>query len=412
VCALSGGWAGFGVKPGTGFEIAAEHINENGGIKSMGGAKIKVVKGDDQGVPDRAAAEAERLITLEDVAAIVGIWPTSIPVSDQAERYSCPALFPLTIARITERGYKYSFHGYCKGADEAEQEMMAMVQACRANGIEMPKTVYMEYISDDCSVTNAQGFRDECNKWGVEIVGDEIVEIGAPSYASLLAKIENADPDLLFSCHYTGGAITLYREIMEREMYFPHGIMSWGGGIEDQFFYDSVPPAAYAYAWSQENGDPLMWKRPWFDYINDRVVELIDVPWSDSHFVSTYCCLWQIKDALERTVWDPDLATFRNNLRDAVAATDITQSTGEQIPIPGTDMTFVPALDPLGWVRVKYDEYGQNTYRAGMMVQIINGIKWPFYPEVWIEPDGPDHAVLPIPPWSERYDQPAYYTGQ
>lgn len=402
VCALSGPWSGFGVKPGTGYEIAAEHINENGGIKNLGGAKLKVVKGDDQAIPDRASAEAERLITLEKVAAIVGIWPTSLPVSDQAERYAVPAVFPLTIARVTERGYKYSFHSYCKGSDEAEQEMMALVEACRANGVPHPKTVYMEYISDDCSVTNAQGFRDQCNKWGIKIVGDEIVEIGASSYASLLTKIEKAKPDLLFSCHYTPGAITLYREIMERELYFPYGVMSWGGGIEDIFFYESVPPPAYAYAWCQENGDSLPWKRPWYDYINDRVEKKIDVSWTDSHFVSTYCALWQIKDALERVKWSSDLPTFRDNLRDAIHATDITRHNGEQIPIPGADKTFMPALDPFGFIRVKYDVAGMNVYRAGTMTQNIDGVRWPFYPAIFREPDGPEKAVLPIPPWSER----------
>lgn len=411
VCALSGGWSGFGMKPGAGFEIAANHINELGGIKNLGGAKLKVFKGDDQGTPDRASAEAERLINLENVAAIVGIWPTTLPVSDQSERYGVPGLFPLTIADITERGYKFSFHSYCKGSDEAEQQMMALVNGCRDNGLPLPETVYMEYISDDCSVTNVRGFREQCSQMGIEIIGDEIVEIGASSYASLLAKIEQADPDFILSNHYTGGAITIYREMMEREMYFPYGVMSWGGGIEDIFFYDSLPPAAYAYAWCQENGDPIPWKRPWFDYINDDVVEMLGVPWSDSHFVSTYCQVWQIKDALERVEWSPDLATFRENLRQAIAETDITHATGEQIPIPGTDETFIPALDPFGFVRVKYDDAGQNVYRAGMMSQNIDGIRWPIYPEVFKEADGPQKAVLPIPPWSERYDAPPLFIG-
>ena len=122
--------------------------------------------------------------------------------------------------------------------------------------------------------------------------------------------------------------------------------------------------------------------------------------------------MWQIKDALERTVWSPDLTTFRNNLRDAIAATDLTRQNAEQVPIPGTDMTFMPALDPFGFIRVKYDDSGQNTYRAGMITQCIDGIKWPMYPDLFKEPDGPEHAVLPIPPWSERYDAPPLYTGE
>lgn len=407
VCALSGGWSGFGVKPGTGFEVAVEQVNENGGIKNLGGAKLKCVKGDDQAVPERAAAEAERLITLENVVAIIGIWPTDMPVSDVAERYETPGVFPLGIARVNERGYSYGcFHPYCTGADEAEQQMRCLITGCQENGIPYPKTCYIAGISDDCSVTNLAGMRDQCAKWGITIVGDEIVETGPSTYMPVITKMMAAKPDFITTCFYTGGAVTFYREIMENQVYFPYGIMSWGGGIEDIAFYQGVPPQAYAYAWSQENGDACMYKRPWFNYINDVVKDKIGTCWTDSHFVSPYCAVWQIKDALERVEWSPDLATFRRNLRDAIATTDITRENGERIPIPGTDQTFIPALDPLLMVRVTYDATGQNIYRIGCITQNINGTRWPMYPVEWREPDGPSKIVLPIPPWPERPSTP------
>lgn len=410
--ALSGPWAGFGQKPATGLEIAAEHINENGGIQALDGAEVRIVLGDDQAVPERALAEAERLITQEEVVAMMGIWPTETPISSQAERFAVPTVFPLGVAAVHERGYSYVFKNYATGMAEAEQQLGAILQAAEDNGLPPPATVYMEYISDDASITNAAGMRELFEENGIEIVGDEVVEPGQPSYATLLAKIEEAQPDLLYSSHYAPGAITIYTEIAERELYFPYGIIGWGGGAEDILFYEQTPPEAFAYMWVQENGDPLPWRRPWYDYINDRVEEKLDISWTDSHFVSPYTAMWQLKDALERATWDCDLETYRDNVRVAISETDITPENAEEIPIPDTDLTFQPALDPFGFDFVRYDETGLNEFQPGMVSQNLGGVRWPMYPESFMETDGPSQAILPIPTWDERADSPPLVTSE
>src|SRR5438132_10048753 len=43
-------------------QIAVDHVNGSGGIKSMGGAKLELMLGDTQTKPDVARTEAERLI--------------------------------------------------------------------------------------------------------------------------------------------------------------------------------------------------------------------------------------------------------------------------------------------------------------------------------------------------------------
>ena len=54
-----------------GAEIALNEINNNGGIKSMGGAKLQMVFGDARSNPEGGTAEVERMQS-EGVAAIVG----------------------------------------------------------------------------------------------------------------------------------------------------------------------------------------------------------------------------------------------------------------------------------------------------------------------------------------------------
>jgi branched-chain amino acid transport system substrate-binding protein len=57
-----------------GIELAVDEINAQGGVKSLGGAKIKLVIGDSAGDPSTAAREAERLIAAETVVAVIGAY--------------------------------------------------------------------------------------------------------------------------------------------------------------------------------------------------------------------------------------------------------------------------------------------------------------------------------------------------
>ena len=68
VLPLSGGSASQGAQLRTGAEIALDQINGMGGIKNMGGAKLKLIFGDSKTTPDGGVAEAERLITREKIA--------------------------------------------------------------------------------------------------------------------------------------------------------------------------------------------------------------------------------------------------------------------------------------------------------------------------------------------------------
>lgn len=410
--ALSGGWSGFGAKPAGGFKVAIEHINALGGIKNLGGAKLVGVIGDDEATPEKALTQVERLINVEKVVATIGVWPTQTPTAAQSERNQTPCIDALGIAETWNRGYRYVFKNYSRGIDEAEQEFKVMEEQCKLNNVPFPKTTYMIYISDDCSVSSAAGFRKFAKEYGMEILGDEVVASGATTYGPVLDRIAAAKPDMLFACLYTPGASIVYREIMEKKLYFPYGIMSWGGGIEDIQFYETTPPSAWAYAWAQENGDQLPWKRPWYDYINEPFERMQGFDWTDSYPADIYCSVWQIKDALERVEWSSDLATFRNNLRDAIAETNITMETGEKVKIPGTDQTFVPAIEPFGWHFLRYDENGLTVDKPGNMSMNLGGVRWTLYPE-WSrerDPEGPRMVTLPLPGWDERMNWPELCT--
>ena len=108
--------------------------------------------------------QVERLINREKVVAMVGVWPTQTPTAAMSERNQTPCIDALGIAETWNRGYRWVFKNYSTGQDEADQEFAALEEQCKLNGVPMPKTVYMMYISDDCSTASAAGFRVDCQE--------------------------------------------------------------------------------------------------------------------------------------------------------------------------------------------------------------------------------------------------------
>ena len=75
---LSGPAASIGVNSLNGHKLAVDEINEAGGIKSLGGAKIELIVADSGGDPKVGMTQAERLITKDKVVALMGAYQSSV----------------------------------------------------------------------------------------------------------------------------------------------------------------------------------------------------------------------------------------------------------------------------------------------------------------------------------------------
>ena len=71
---LTGPPAKLGESSKNAFEFAAAEVNSEGGIKSLGGAKLKIIYGDTQGKPEVAVTIAQQLIQKDNVVLITGAW--------------------------------------------------------------------------------------------------------------------------------------------------------------------------------------------------------------------------------------------------------------------------------------------------------------------------------------------------
>jgi branched-chain amino acid transport system substrate-binding protein len=421
---LSGPHAELGKKLSSGAEAAVYQMNEWGGVRNMYSMKLRLVVADDGGSPEQAAAEAERLITEEKVIFVIGAWPTAMAISEVCEEHETPFICALGLdPLLTERGYYYTFRFIGDASDVAGQLVSAMTKSAEDAGLPPPQTCFMEYVSDDPAVGVAEAFKPLAEDAGIDIVGEEVVEATATTFVPQLEKIEAAKPDVLFSCHYTDDAIILYQEMMDRQTYFPYGVFSWGGGLEDSRFYEALPQAAYEYGFTYETGDPLPQRRHYYNWVNAEVKARLGEDWKDCFVGAAYTAIWVAKEGLERMAppqWTSipgqeafvykteggkqqfslDLAVFRSNLQYALSTMIVTRGDTMKLQLPDATV-FLPALQTMGEYRIEFDETGQNIYPGGSVSQNIGGTRWPLYPEADRESDSPS-VVLPIPPWGER----------
>src|SRR5262249_33026094 len=80
---LSGPWARQGVLERMGADMAIEDINNSGGIKSLGGAKVKLVTLDTGDSAEKAKNAAQRLVAQNpNVIGGFGAWLSSFTLAE------------------------------------------------------------------------------------------------------------------------------------------------------------------------------------------------------------------------------------------------------------------------------------------------------------------------------------------
>ena len=109
---LSGPWARQGILEQMGARMAIDDVNEAGGIKALGGAKLKLVVYDTGDTAEKAKDAAQRMVAQEpDLVGGFGCWLSSftLAATEVTERAELPWLTLSYSDLITGRGFKYVF---------------------------------------------------------------------------------------------------------------------------------------------------------------------------------------------------------------------------------------------------------------------------------------------------------------
>ena len=189
---LTGNEATFGLSTEKGIKMAFDEQNRMGGVK---GKKLKLISLDDQGKPEEAAAVVTRLITQNNVIAVLGEVASSrsLAAAPIAQQNKIPMISPSsTNPKVTEIGdyiFRVCFIDPFQGT----------VMAKFANeNLKAKKVAILRDVKSDYSMGLADYFKKKFVELGGEISSDQSYQAGDIDFKAQLTQIKTSSPDAIF----------------------------------------------------------------------------------------------------------------------------------------------------------------------------------------------------------------------
>lgn len=222
VLPLSGANAQFGINSRNGIELVADEINAAGGIKALGGARINLVIADSTSTPTTAANVAQRLLTQNDVVAILGAFASSltIAISEVTERRGVPLLTMSFSDQITGRGFENIFQVVAKASVIGKAQFDGTVAIAAAAGQKLDKVAIM-YEDTAYGTSQAAGLRAGAKAAGVELVMDEAYPLGITDVTPLINKLRASGAQAVFPVSYLNDSLQIIRAMRQQKLTMP-----------------------------------------------------------------------------------------------------------------------------------------------------------------------------------------------
>jgi len=202
IAPLSGPWARQGDLVRKGAEMAIDDINNAGGIKSMGGARMKLIVADTGDTPEKAKNAAQRLMAQEpDLVAGEGSWLSSftLAVTEVTERAELPWLTLSYSDQITNRGFRYVFQTSATADRQSEMALPTIMRLAEATTGKRPTTTAVIQDNTSAPVSFMKPMRGGgFEKAGLKLVVDEVFTPPLSDATPLVAKVRTARPDFLW----------------------------------------------------------------------------------------------------------------------------------------------------------------------------------------------------------------------
>ncbi|MBN1225705.1 MAG: ABC transporter substrate-binding protein [Deltaproteobacteria bacterium] len=363
---LSGALAYLGNQLKNGTEMAVNEINEAGGIKSLGGAKLKLIDADSEGKPDLSISAVERLDSAG-VVAITGCLQSAVTIvaTQIAERHRVPFLVSVAVDdAITERGFKYTFRVQPRAAQMAPQTVELLSNMAKQVGEEV-KTI--AYIHDNTSFGGSLSglVVEAAPKYGMKVVSLVPYSPKSADVSTEVRKVKAAGADIVMASGYFDDGVRVFRA-MKGMRVNPKAFLGCGNGAySDQNFVKELGDMTKYVMDGNYQANPTS---PLAKKMFDRYNALYGHKMPPSA-IFAYQPIYVLADALERAK-----STDREDIREALVNTNLKEHVLPQGPIV-------------------FDATGQNKNAKIALTQVLGGrIK-----VVWPEEFAEAKLVFPVP---------------
>jgi|YNPNPStandDraft_1061719.scaffolds.fasta_scaffold00248_15 branched-chain amino acid transport system substrate-binding protein len=363
---LSGSLAFDGQELKNGLVLAVQEINAAGGIKSLGGAKLKLLDADTEGKPEKAISEVERLFNAGAVA-VLGCYQSAVTLvaTQVAEKFKLPFVVSVAVAdEVTARGFKYTFRVQPNAEQMASQTVKYLAEIIQASG-QSAKTI--AYLHDNTAfgqslVGHVEKFSSQA---GFQVILKVPYSPAAPDVSTEVGKVKAAGADLVMATGYFGDGVRVLKTMRDLKL-TAKAIVGCGNGAfsHPKFVQELGKLTEYVMDGNyRANPKSELTKKAFANYKKAFGTEM------GSSTVFSYQPMYVLADALERAK-----STDREALREALAKTELKEHILPQGPI-----VFGPD--------------GQNKNAAAAMMQVLEGQIKVVWPSAYAEAK----PVFPVP---------------
>jgi branched-chain amino acid transport system substrate-binding protein len=205
---------GVGGAYGTGMQkiilAAAEEVNAAGGA---GGRKLVIFAEDDQSQPQAAVLAAKKLLEIDKVQALIGIWSSGVALATIPLTNDANAVFmtfggapEITSPKVNPKKLVYRFNTTGDGFGKAFADI------CAREGFKRPATMAFNNAS---GIGIVEGFKKAWEQKGNKVIESVVYEPNQPSYRSELQKVLAAKPDVIVMGSYIADTTIIVREWFE-----------------------------------------------------------------------------------------------------------------------------------------------------------------------------------------------------
>lgn len=321
---VTGSFAQIGQACVNAAKLAVEMVNNAGGVKSLGGAKLNLIISDVQSDTTVTRTETDRLISGNKLSAIHGCYASALTLiaSEVAERAKV-AIITGSSSDMLNKGRSYTFTPFARASQfaKAQLQMSKLVS-------DKPK-VAVVFENTAFGTSTSTGLKEQAPGEGVEIVLFEPYSAGFADAGPLLNKVKASGADMLFAVSYLNDLILIVRTV--KQIGLKVGINGGSGGFVVPDFYKNVGALA----------EGLQGVAHW-NHDVDANARKVNTEYKKRYgeFLFEYggglvAQTFMLVDALERAQ-----STDPKKVRDALAALDV--SSGYAAMAPGGKVKFGP----------------------------------------------------------------------
>ena len=242
-----------------GAKMMIDYVNEKGGV--LGKYKIVQADGDSQSKADVAINEAERLLNVEKVDILAGVYSSAhaVPIAERVDKQKKFLWITTAIADavLKDRNLQYTFRPQPNGSLFGVGSVAYIASYAPDRLKKAPKDVRIAIIYEDgpYGAGVAAANEAEGKKQGMQIVLKEGYSAQAADLSSLVTKLRAARPDVLFHTGYNPDINLFLKQAKEQGLrvkaYVGHGAghsqldkLKEAFGTEVEGFHTVDPPAS------------------------------------------------------------------------------------------------------------------------------------------------------------------------